>query len=125
MKMANVTAKQKKKFKVTTDSSHSLSVSPNILNRNFNASSPDMVYVSDITYIWTSQGQIYLAVVLDLFSRCVVGWAFNRQITKELVKDALRMALWRRIPPGGLFFIQTEAVNTAVTVFKKCLKSMG
>lgn len=125
MKMANVTAKQKKKFKVTTDSSHSLSVSPNLLNRNFNASSPDMVYVSDITYIWTSEGWIYLAVVLDLFSRRVVGWAFNRQITKELVKDALRMALWRRNPAPGLVFHSDRGSQYCSNSFQKMLKIYG
>jgi len=73
MRLAGVSAKQKKKFKVTTDSKHNLPVAPNLLNREFAVAEPDQVYVSDITYIWTSEGWLYLAKVLDLFSRQVVG----------------------------------------------------
>lgn len=104
MVLADVEAKQKKKFKVTTDSKHNLPVAPNLLDREFTVSEPNRVYVGDITYIWTQEGWLYLAVVLDLFSRQIVGWSMNRRMTKELVKDALKMAYWRRKPqPGALF----------------------
>ena len=75
MKLAGVAAKQKKKFKATTDSKHNLPVAPNLLDRNFEVSEPDRVYCADITYIWTAEGWLYLAIVLDLFSRQIVGWA--------------------------------------------------
>ena len=78
MNMAGVKARQKKKFKVTTDSKHKLPVAPNLLQRQFTTAEPNQAWVSDITYIWTSQGWLYLAVVLDLFSRQIVGWAMNR-----------------------------------------------
>ena len=104
MKLAGVCAKQKKKFKATTDSKHNLPVAPNLLNRNFEASVPDTVYCSDITYIWTNEGWLYLAVILDLFSRQVVGWSMDNRITKKLVLNALQMALWRRRPAAGLIF---------------------
>jgi len=68
MRMAGVEAKQKKKFKVTTDSKHTLPVAPNLLNREFKVKEPDKIYVSDITYIWTHEGWLYLAVIIDLFS---------------------------------------------------------
>jgi transposase InsO family protein len=96
MKLADVAARQKMKFKVTTDSKHSLPVAPNLLNREFKAGKPDTAYVSDITYIWTSEGWLYLAVVLDLFSRQIVGWSMNSQMDRTLVIEALRMAVWRR-----------------------------
>ncbi|MDD2468899.1 MAG: IS3 family transposase [Desulfobulbus sp.] len=102
MKLARVSAKQK--FKVTTDSKHNLPVAPNLLNREFEVAEPDQVYVSDIAYIWTSEGWLYLAIVLDLFSRQVVGWSLNSRMSRKLVMDALQMAIWRRRPASGLLF---------------------
>lgn len=104
MKLAQVTAKQKKRFKATTDSKHNLPVAPNLLNRNFTTSRPDSVYCSDITYIWTTEGWLYLVVIIDLFSRKVVGWSLNKRMTKKLVINALQMAIWRRRPSPGLIF---------------------
>ena len=75
MKNAKLKSKLKRRFKVTTDSKHTLPVAANLLNREFKVAAPDMVWVQDITYIWTKEGWLYLAVVLDLFSRKVVGWA--------------------------------------------------
>lgn len=104
MALAKVAAKQKKKFKVTTDSKHDLPVASNLLDREFTVGEPDRVYVGDITYIWTQEGWLYLAVVLDLFSRQVVGWSMSRRMTRGLVMDALRMAYWRRKPRPGVIF---------------------
>jgi transposase InsO family protein len=104
MALADVAAKQKKKFKVTTDSNHDLPVAPNLLDRKFTINEPDRIYVGDITYIWTQEGWLYLAVVLDLFSRQAVGWSMSQRMTRELVKDALRMAYWRRKPLPGVIF---------------------
>jgi len=121
MKLADVSAKQKKKFKVTTDSKHNLPVAPNLLNREFKVDTPDQVYVSDLTYIWTQEGWLYLAVVLDLFSRQVVGWSLNRRMTKQLVMDALRMAAWRRKPGAGLLFHSDRGSQYCSTDFRKML----
>jgi putative transposase len=92
----------RRKFKVTTDSSHGQAVAPNILNRQFDVTEPDTAYVGDITYIWTAEGWLYLAVVIDLFSRAVVGWSMNRWLKAELVTNALQMALDQRQPRPGL-----------------------
>lgn len=86
----------KKKFKVTTDSEHSLPIYNNILNRNFLATAINQKWACDITYIRTEEGWLYLAVVIDLYSRAIVGWSMNKRMKKALVCDALTMALFRR-----------------------------
>jgi transposase InsO family protein len=123
MKLANVSAKQKKKFKVTTDSKHNLPVAPNLLSRQFKVDEPDKVYVSDLTYVWTQEGWLYLAVVIDLFSRQVVGWSMNSRMTKQLVMDALRMAFWRRKPGAGLLFHSDRGSQYCSSDFQKMLSS--
>ncbi|QLZ68060.1 IS3 family transposase ISAzvi9 [Legionella sp. PC1000] len=95
-------ARAAKKFKATTNSSHQLPVAPNLLQQNFLAHQPNEKWVSDITYIWTEEGWLYLAVVMDLYSRKIVGWALSERMTKELVIDALQMAIWSRKPTKGL-----------------------
>lgn len=91
-------AKTRRKYKVTTDSKHSLPLAENVLNREFEQDSPDRVWLADITYIWTFEGWLYLAAVLDTYSRKVVGWSMSQRMGKSLVMDALRMALGRRRP---------------------------
>jgi transposase InsO family protein len=125
MKLAGVSAKQKKKFKVTTDSKHKLPVAPNLLNRKFTVSEPDRIYVSDITYLWTQEGWLYLAIILDLYSRQVVGWSLNRRMTRTLVIDALRMAVWQRKPERGLLFHSDRGSQYCSTDFQKMLKMYG
>lgn len=125
MKLANVAARQKRKFKVTTDSKHSLPVAPNLLNREFKVERPNTVYVSDITYIWTSEGWLYLAVVLDLFSRQIVGWSMNSQMDRTLVIDALRMAVWRRKPARGLIHHSDRGSQYCSGDFQKVLNTFG
>lgn len=95
-------ARAARKFKATTNSNHQLPVAPNLLQQNFLASRPDEKWVSDITYCWTEEGWLYLAVVMDLYSRKVVGWAMSERMTRKLVIDALQMAIWGRKPPRGL-----------------------
>jgi putative transposase len=96
-------AKQKRKFKVTTtDSVHNYPVAPNLLNQDFTASRPNEKWVVDITYIPTAEGWLYLAVVLDLYSRRIVGWAMSDSLERHLVIAALHMALKMRQPPSGL-----------------------
>ncbi len=110
MREAFVTVRHRKKYKVTTDSNHQLPVFENQLNRRFTVVKPDQVYVSDITYIWTQEGWLYLAIVIDLFSRKVVGWSMSSRMKATLVCDALRMAIWLRRPPPGLIVQQDSRV---------------
>jgi len=102
MKKAGVSVKRRKRFKRTTDSNHKLPIAPNFLNRQFKVERPDTVWCADITYLWTIQGWLYLAVVLDLYSRKIVGWAISNRLTALLVKEALSMAYWRQKPGKGL-----------------------
>jgi transposase InsO family protein len=102
MKLHQIAAKRKRRFVVTTDSKHDLPVAENILNQNFQATKSDEKWVTDITYIWTKEGWLYLAVVLDLFSRKIVGWAMDANMERWLVINALKMALQSRHPPKGL-----------------------
>lgn len=95
-------AKAAKKFKATTNSNHKLPVAPNLLQQNFSANRPNEKWVSDITYVWTEEGWLYLAVIMDLYSRMVVGWAMHERMTSQLVMDALQMAIWRRKRPQGV-----------------------
>ncbi len=92
----------RRKFKVTTDSSHGQAVAPNVLNRQFEVAEPNTAYVGDITYIWTAEGWLYLAVVIDLFSRAVVGWSMSQWLKAGLVTSALQMAIDQRQPLAGL-----------------------
>lgn len=96
MREEGLRAKAAKKYRATTDSTHSRLVAPNTLDRDFTALAPNQKWVGDITYLWTEEGWLYLAVVIDLFSRKVVGWALDSRMTAELVCRALRMALKSR-----------------------------
>ena len=104
MKADGLRARGKRKFRVTTDSSHGLPVSPNLLDRKFVVAEPNRVWTGDITYVWTDEGWLYLAVVIDLFSRRIVGFSMNERMTRQLVIDALRMAWFQRRPAAGLIF---------------------
>ncbi len=105
MKSLNLVPKMRKKFKVnTTDSNHNLPIAPNILDRDFNSDAPDTKYVGDITYIHTSEGWLYLATVIDLYSRKIIGWSMADNMKVSLVNDALEMAIKRRNPPAGLIW---------------------
>ena len=117
--------KQKRKFKVTTDSKHDLPVAPNLLNRGFEVQEPDRAYVSDITYIWTQEGWLYLAVVIDLFSRQVVGWSMSNRMKTDLIINALTMARWRRQPGTGLMFHSDRGSQYCSKRFQKELKDHG
>ncbi len=102
MNRQGLVAKAGRKFKATTDSDHGRPVAPNLLAQDFSATAPNQKWVCDITYLWTGEGWLYLAVVLDLFSRMVVGWAMDKRMKEDLVCDALQMALWRRHMPKGV-----------------------
>jgi transposase InsO family protein len=102
MPEAGISGRRRKRCPVTTDSRHGDAVAPNLLARQFDVAQPDPVWVGDITYVWTAEGWEYLAVLLDLYSRKVVGWAMQRRMEATLVQAALRMALGRRRPAAGL-----------------------
>ena len=104
MKACGLHARGKRRFKATTNSAHDLPVAPNLLVRNFTVDAPNKVWTGDITYIWTEEGWLYLAVVIDLFNRQVVGFAMGQRMTRTLVMDALRMAWFRRHPAPGMIF---------------------
>ena len=115
----------KRKFKVTTDSNHDKPIAPNLLEREFTVNTPDTVYVGDITYIPTREGWLYLAVVIDLFSRAVVGWSMSSRITADLVNGAMRMALWKRKPAKGLIFHSDRGSQYASDSHRKLLNDHG
>jgi putative transposase len=104
MSELNLRCKTKKKFKATTNSKHDLPLADNVLKREFDVKEPNRVYAGDITYIWTREGWLYLAVVIDLFSRQVVGWSMAERMQAKLVNDALMMAVWGRKPAKGLIW---------------------
>jgi transposase InsO family protein len=122
MKRAGVSVKQRKRFRVTTQSKHNLPVAPNMLDRQFDVPEPNRVWVSDITYIWTREGWLYLAVVMDLFSRQIVGWSMSRRINSKLVMDALLMAIWHRKPSAGLIFHSDRGSQYCSHAFQRLLR---
>ena len=121
MQANGLRARGKKKFRMTTDSGHGLPVSPNLLERRFDVSDPNRVWSSDITYVWTDEGWLYLAVVIDLFSRQVVGFSMGERMTRTLVLDALRMAWFRRRPAPGLIFHSDRGSQYASEDFQRQL----
>lgn len=102
MQQHGIRARTKRKFKATTDSRHNLPVAPNLIARDFSPPAPNRVWATDITYIATDGGWLYLTAMLDLFSRQVVGWSLQPRMSRHLVIDALRMAWFRRCPAPGL-----------------------
>jgi putative transposase len=125
MRELGVRAKTKKKFRITTDSKHNLPIAENILNRNFSPVGPNMAWAGDITYIWTREGWLFLAVILDLFSRQVIGWSMNERMPKELALSALNMALVNRRPPRGLIHHTERGSQYASHAYRNLLSHCG
>jgi len=125
MRKDGLKAKTKRKFKVTTDSKHHFPVAPNLLNREFTPEEPNQKWASDITYIWTAEGWLYLAVVMDLFSRAIVGWSMSERMTRELVIDAFVMATKRRNPPSGLLHHSDRGSQYASDDYQDILAKHG
>ena len=125
MKMHGIQARGKRKFVVTTDSKHTLPVVPNRLARDFTPKAPNHVWTSDITYIATGEGWLYLAAVIDLFSRQVVGWSMQPHLRASLVTDALRMAWFRRQPAPGLIFHSDRGSQYCGHEFQGALTAYG
>ena len=125
MREAGVQVRHRKKFKVTTNSDHKQPVFDNLLNRQFYVPQTDQVYASDVTYIWTQEGWLYLAVVIDLCSRKVVGWSMSSRMKAQLVCDALTMAIWQRRPKAGLIHHSDRGSQYASKAFRRLLKAHG
>ena len=104
MRENGITVERTRKFKATTDSDHTFNIAPNLLDRDFNAAGPNQKWAGDISYIWTREGWLYLAVILDLHSRRVIGWAVSNRMKRDLAIRALKMAIAFRAPPKGCIF---------------------
>jgi len=123
MRQHGIVSKHKKKFRVTTNSVHSFPIAENLLQRRFNVSRPSQCWVSDITYIPTLEGWLYLAVTLDLFHRKVIGWSMGRWITRQLAIDALNMAIKNGCFESGLIHHSDRGVQYASNEFRALLKT--
>jgi len=125
MREENLKVQTKRKFKATTNSKHDKPIAPNLLNREFTVSSPDVAYVGDITYIPTREGWLYLAVVIDLFSRAIVGWSMDSRMKAQLANNAMLMAIWKRKPAKGLIFHSDRGSQYASESYRKTLSTHG
>jgi len=125
MREHNIRGRHKRRFRATTDSKHSLPIAPNLLQRRFTTNKPNEVWTSDVTYIWTDEGWLYLAIVLDLFNREVVGWSIKPRMTADLVTDALTMAWFRRQPAKGLIFHSDRGSQYASHAVRRKLRHYG
>jgi len=125
MRLAKISAIGPKRFVVTTDSDHALPIADNLLARLFTAEAPDTKWTADITYLWTGQGWLYLAVILDLFSRRIVGWAMDQTIDRTLVLSALDMALLGRKPGSDLLCHSDRGSQYASGDYQQRLQEVG
>jgi transposase InsO family protein len=125
MRVEGIRAKTVKKWRATTQSNHPLPVAENTLNRQFTVEAPNRVWAGDITYVWTAEGWLYLAVVLDLYSRAVIGWAMGARLTGDLAQDALTMALQHRTPTTGLLHHSDRGSQYAATRYQHLLTTHG
>ena len=125
MKKLGLVVKRKLRFVLTTDSKHSHPVAENLLDRKFNPAQPNQVWTTDITYIWTLQGWLYLAVVIDLYSRRIVGWHLDKQMTQSLVGRALLMAISLRNPPIELLHHSDRGSQYASKAYQYLLTQQG
>ena len=125
MRGAGIRANTVKKWRTTTQSSHRLPVAENTLNRQFTVEAPNRVWAGDITYVWTTEGWLYLAVILDLYSRLVIGWAMGQRLTGELAEQALLMALANRQPRAGLVHHSDRGSQYAATRYQQMLTMHG
>ena len=125
MKKMHLKAKTKKKFRVTTDSKHNLPVSPNLLQRDFSTTAINQKWVGDITYVHTQEGWLFLATVIDLHSRSVIGWSMDKRMTKSLVCNALKMALWRRKFPKGVIMHTDRGSQYCSHQYQRLLRQYG
>jgi putative transposase len=125
MRTQGLRARAPRRFRTTTDSQHALPIAPNVLARRFTAPAPNTIWVTDMTYLWTLEGWLYLVVILDLFSRRVVGWAMSERMTRQLTLDALTMALTHRQPVRGLIHHSDRGSQYASHDYRRLLAAHG
>ncbi len=125
MRENNLAARTRRRFRKTTDSKHAFPIAPNVLERDFTAVAPNQAWVTDITFLWTKQGWLYLAAILDLFSRRVVGWATSENVDRHLALAALDKALMCRRPTGGLVHHSDRGSTYAADDYQKALRARG
>jgi transposase InsO family protein len=125
MKKANISSVVKKKWKATTNSKHSLPIARNLLEQNFHTYKIDEVWTSDITYIWTQEGWLYLCVILDIYSRKVIGWSMDKSMKQELVLKAIKQAIGRRGSNTGIIFHSDRGVQYAALFIQYFLEKNG
>ena len=125
MRAEGIRAKTVKKWRATTQSNHRMPVAANVLKRQFTVAQPNQVWAGDITYVWTTEGWLYLAVVLDLYSRAVIGWALGARLTGDLAQQALTMALHHRTPKAGLLHHSDRGSQYAATAYQQLLTTHG
>ena len=125
MRGAGIRAKTVTKWRATTQSQHRFPVAANTLDRTFTVAAPNQVWAGDLTYVWTLEGWLYLVVLLDLYSRRVVGWAMGQQLTVALAQQALTMALTNRTPTAGLLHHSDCGSQCAATNYQHLLDAYG
>ncbi len=125
MRVEGIRAKTVKKWRATTQANHRLPLAEHTLNRPFTVAHPNRVWAGDITYVWTTEGWLYLAVVLDLYSRTVIGWAMGPRLTVDLAEHALTMALANRKPTAGLLHHSDRGSQDAATTYQQWLTTQG
>ena len=125
MRENGITVERTRKFKATTDSDHTFNIAPNLLDRDFSAAGPNQKWAGDISYIWTREGWLYLAVILDLHSRRVIGWAVSNRMKRDLAIRALKMAIAFRAPPKGCIITPTGAANIVRTTIRRSCANMA
>jgi len=125
MRAEGIRAKTVKPWRATTQSSHRMPVAANVLDRQFSITRPNRVWAGDITYVWTTEGWLYLAVVLDLYSRAVIGWALEARLTGDLARQALTMAIRHRAPTSGLLHHSDRGSQYAATAYQQLLTTHG
>ena len=125
MRENGIIVERKRKFKATTDSDHTFNIAPNLLERDFTADRPNQKWAGDISYIWTRKGWLYLAIILDLHSRRVIGWAVSDRLKRDLALCALKMAIALRSPPRGCVFHSDRGSQYCSHDHQKILRDHG
>jgi transposase InsO family protein len=120
-----ISCKQRRRYAVTTQNNHAFVIAENILARDFDVAKPNSKWVSDITYLWTTEGWLYIAAVLDLFSRRIIGWAIADHMRADLVEKALNMAISRRQPTAGFLHHSDRGIQYASQQYQRTLKAAG
>lgn len=125
MRENGIRVERSKKYKVATDSNHAFNIAPNLLNRDFHADAPNQKWAGDISYVWTREGWLYLAVILDLHSRRVIGWAVSNRMKRDLAIRALKMAVALRQPPKGCIHHTDRGSQYCSHDYQKLLRQHG